>query len=229
MTSQHEIDEMLRLTLEDHRLSRGERRALEATLSRWNADEQQLALLRSRAFAIARDELVGPTGHGVLDWLEEVTKALIPKQATSTSEETTAHFTPGNDCLNAIVGQFRRARNSADVCVFTITDDRITSAILDAVSRRVNVRIITDNDKASDLGSDIQRLSSAGIAIRVDRTEYHMHHKFAVFDRRVTLTGSYNWTRGAAEYNEENLIVTDNRQLTQQYNETFEKLWQKLA
>ncbi len=36
----------------------------------------------------------------------------------------------------------------------------------------------------------------------------HMHHKFALFDGGRLLTGSYNWTRGAAETNYENVIDT---------------------
>ena len=53
-----------------------------------------------------------------------------------------------------------------------------------------------------------------------------MHHKFAVFDRRILLTGSYNWTRSAAGHNEENLLVTDEAKLVGPYLQRFEKLWE---
>ena len=50
-----------------------------------------------------------------------------------------------------------------DLCVFTITDDRLVEVwILDAHYRGVRVRIITDNDKAADLGSDIDQLPRGG-------------------------------------------------------------------
>jgi cardiolipin hydrolase len=119
-------------------------------------------------------------------------------------------------------------RHKVDICVFTITDNRISSAISDAHRRGVRVRIITDNDKVHDAGSDIQELASAGIPIKVDRTQYHMHHKFALFDGNRLLTGSYNWTRGAAEYNEENFVVTSNPDLVNPFNQVFEQLWQDL-
>ena len=54
-----------------------------------------------------------------------------------------------------------------------------------------------------DLGSDIERHVKAGIAVKVDRTEHHMHHKFAVVDGKSVVTGSYNWTKSAAEFNQE--------------------------
>jgi cardiolipin hydrolase len=34
----------------------------------------------------------------------------------------------------------------------------------------------------------------------------HMHHKFAIIDKIVLLTGSFNWTAQAVNGNQENLI-----------------------
>jgi mitochondrial cardiolipin hydrolase len=95
--------------------------------------------------------------------------------------------------------------------------------------RGVNLRVITDNDKLFDEGSDIERLSSAGIPVRVDNTEYHMHHKFAIFDGTLLLNGSYNWTRSAALYNEENYILTGDQRLIRFFAELFNTLWEKFG
>jgi hypothetical protein len=138
------------------------------------------------------------------------------------------HFSPGDECLFAICRQIEAAEKSADVCVFTITDDRIASRLLDAHRRGVRVRIITDNDKAYDDGSDVHRLGRAGIEVRVDRTPFHMHHKFALFDDRRMLTGSYNWTRGAARDNQENVVVSDDPRLLKPFGREFAGLWDKL-
>jgi phosphatidylserine/phosphatidylglycerophosphate/cardiolipin synthase-like enzyme len=35
------------------------------------------------------------------------------------------------------------------------------------------------------------------------------HHKFAIFDGKTLLNGSYDWTRSAFTKNEENVLVTD--------------------
>ena len=135
------------------------------------------------------------------------------------------HFSPGDDCPSAIVTQIEGTQRSLDVCVFTITDDRITSSLLDAHRRGVRVRIITDNDKAHDEGSDVRRLSRAGIEVREDASPFHMHHKFAIFDGRMMLTGSYNWTRGAARNNQENLIVSSDPRLLAPFEREFSTLW----
>ena len=121
------------------------------------------------------------------------------------------------------------SRRTANICVFTITDNRVSEAILDAHRRNVSVRIVTDNEKAEDLGSDVERLEAAGIPVRVDRSPFHMHHKFAILDGKTLVMGSYNWTRGAARDNQENLIVTNDLRLVKPFSDTFDHLWNQLG
>ena len=132
-------------------------------------------------------------------------------------------------CLATIIQHLRNARHSVDVCVFTLSDDRIASEVLAAHARGVALRFITDNDKETDSGSDVTRLRAAGVPIAVDRTDAHMHHKFAIFDGRWLLNGSYNWTRSASALNEENLVTTNDTTLLRQFQGAFDKLWAKLA
>ena len=226
--SSDEFDRILKHTLSDYRVSRGERRVLKSVLDEMDADEQQLAFLRHRAFEIARHEVLGPEADAVLRWLEDVVKVLQPNPDASVPSPK-AYFSPGERCVNAILGLLKQTRRTADICVFTITDDRVSDAIVEAQRRRVDVRIITDNDKAEDRGSDIERLDAAGVPVRVDRTSNHMHHKFAIFDKSRVATGSYNWTRSAAKYNEENLVVAYDTGLIRQFRDEFEKLWNSLA
>jgi phosphatidylserine/phosphatidylglycerophosphate/cardiolipin synthase-like enzyme len=165
----------------------------------------------------------------VFTWLEDVLKVLNPVQTAGPTESpSAAFFSPGQACLAQIAHRFATARRTADVCVFTITDDRITRALLDAHRRKVRVRVITDNEKAFDAGSDIERIGAAGVPVKVDRTPYHMHHKYAIFDGTRLLNGSYNWTRGAAEQNEENVVDTADPKLVAAFQAAFDKLWTAL-
>lgn len=224
-----EVDRALRATLDDGRLSRGEREALLELLKESPVDAARLAQLRARAFAIAREGLNDPQAMARLSWAEDLVKLLAQLQPAVAPASSRACFSPGDGCLTTILGELGRVRKTADICVFTITDDRISHAILAAHQRRVAVRIITDNDKQHDHGSDIERLRSAGIALRVDMTEHHMHHKFAVLDGATLLNGSYNWTRSAATHNEENLIVTSDAALVATFAKQFASMWDALG
>lgn len=224
-----EVDEVLRQTLDDARLSRSERKVLTALFAEHADYPARLDLFRHRAFAIAREALSSHHDRQLLDWLEEVIKALgmasgSPEKAPQLAE---AYFSPGDSCLRRIVSLIRGAQRSIEICVFTITDDRIANALVEAHTRGVALRIISDDEKVLDLGSDIERLAKEGIAVRVDRSEFHMHHKFALFDRSLLVTGSYNWTRAAAKHNEENIVVTGDPRLLNSFATTFDGLWRE--
>ncbi len=51
-----------------------------------------------------------------------------------------------------------------------------------------------------------------------------MHHKFALFDGRSLLNGSYNWTRSAFTQNEENVVVGSDLRLIDIFQAQFDKM-----
>lgn len=135
------------------------------------------------------------------------------------------NYAHGPTNLTKFLGYLGSATQTCDICVFTITCDEIANVILDLHRRGVRVRVISDDDQANSLGSDISKFVSAGIPVKVDHSKTHMHHKFCVIDNRLLLTGSFNWTRQAVLGNQENVVVLDDPYLVGQFNQQFEKLW----
>lgn len=221
-----QIRKMLQQTFEDFQMTRSERSALSQIFDHLNLSAHHLALIRSEAFQIFRDQPPQPgMREQSLGWLEDVMKILSRPASEDSAPKSEAWFSPNDECARRICRMIASATRQIDICVFTITDDRVSEAIQESHQRRVSIRIITDDDKSFDRGSDIDRLSRAGIPVRIDRSEYHMHHKFAVFDSKYVLTGSYNWTRSASEKNEENFIITSDPALLYRFEAEFEKLW----
>jgi cardiolipin hydrolase len=223
-----QIDDLLKSTLDDFRVSRGEKRILEGIVREHGDSEQQLGFLRHRAFAVARESIVGSEGIPAMEWLEDAIKVFQSREEPD-QNSTQVYFSPGDDCPQIIVNQLERATSSIDICVFTITDNRIADSIRDAFVRGVAVRIISDNDKSLDPGSDIERLMGLGVPVRIDQTDHHMHHKYAVFDQKTTLTGSYNWTRSADKHNDENFLITGEASINRAYLGHFDRLWDALG
>jgi len=100
------------------------------------------------------------------------------------------------------------------------------------------VRVISDDDTALNSGSKLFALAREGIATAVDSTidvrasggkvealARHMHHKFAIVDGRLLLTGSYNWTYSAASVNCENALATDDMFFVERYAAEFTRMW----
>lgn len=219
-----EVDRILKSTLDDLKLSRGERQALKQVAADLDADKR--AFLRNRAFVVAREALATESAPEIFEWIEDVIKALDLPPEPRTRSDMAVHFSPGPACLDCIVELTNEARTSIDVCVFTITDDRVAGPILRAHKRGVAIRVISDNEKSLDEGSDIMRMKYAGIPVRIDVSEHHMHHKYAIFDRRTVITGSYNWTRSAAEFNRENIIMSSDPRMIEPFQKSFEELWE---
>jgi mitochondrial cardiolipin hydrolase len=221
------LDELLRQTLAG-RLPTADRKAL-ADWADHHPGDADRAVARARAFALVHSSVPTEATH-VIDWLEEVVRVLARTGTDlSTGEKANAFFSPGKTCIQEVLRQFELARQWCDICVFTITDDRITDAIIRASSRGVAVRVITDDEKSHDLGSDIDKLQMCGIPCKMDVGNVaHMHHKFALFDRRRLMTGSFNWTRSASEQNEESLLVTPDPDLVSLFAERFEYLWGRM-
>ncbi|KAF9090375.1 hypothetical protein BGX23_006012 [Mortierella sp. AD031] len=135
-------------------------------------------------------------------------------------------FFPSENSFNNFIKTLDNAKKSLDICVFTITDNEVAEVVIRAHERGVRVRIITDDDKSEDLGADVKRLAREhDIPTRVDGSPSHMHHKFAIIDDSLVMTGSYNWTKGARYQNREDLTLTNSAKAVRAFKSEFEKLW----
>src|SRR5882762_4204765 len=181
----------LEQSIADEQFSTSEKKTLKALVADRQLDQDQLNFLRSKVYELANAKVTDTNYRFIIEWIRMVSNALVARS----TEKSQAFFSPGESCCDVIIYQISHAVKRIHICVFTISDDRITEAIMTSHKKGLEIRIITDNDKLRDLGSDIDRLAKAGIAVKMDSTPNHMHHKFMVVDDRSLLTGSYNWTR----------------------------------
>ncbi|MCC4799267.1 phosphatidylserine synthase [Enterovibrio norvegicus] len=218
----------LEASIEDYRLDDNERRELQAELAESVLSDEDRSYLRNLSFKLVQKEIANQGDAAALvRWLERVVKVLDNIISASSTETATSWFSPGRTCAAGIIEQLKLARHSIDICVFTIADNDLTKHILDAHKRGIKVRIVTDNDKMYDRGSDVDYLAEQGVAVKIDTTQYHMHHKFAIFDEQRLINGSFNWTRSASKYNQEDITLTDDRRFVTAFSRQFETLWQK--
>ncbi len=232
-----DAERFLAKTLDDLTLSGGEKQALSAWLAEHAKTDQLRGVVRHAAFDLARKAAMGLPAGRVIDWLEDVMRTVAPVQpaapAAGPAPDDLVFFSPGDACWRHLAHRIGQTRRTMDLCVFTITDDRVSNPILDAHRRGVKVRIVTDNEKALDPGSDVQRFMAAGIPVKFDPARGpgaaglsgHMHHKFALFDGARFVNGSYNWTRGAAEVNFENVVESADPKLVAAFAAEFDRLW----
>jgi len=184
----------------------------------------QLIELRHRLFHEARKIESGSQGQQTLSWLQNCFD-LVDNNMFRMHQ---VYFSPGTEILESISELLKQTRQTLDLCVFTITDERLAGDLVECLDRGIKIRLITDDEKIYDHGSAILDLKNAGIPVKIDHSRYHMHHKFGIIDSRIVFTGSFNWTYTASSHNQENLLATSNFEIVKQYTEQYELLWNEM-
>jgi cardiolipin hydrolase len=215
--------------LKSGEVTSSDRKEIKAYLKKHKFSHHQLNVTRSKVFDLLQDTAKTAELTRTITWIEEINKCLLPKENNNSNTNNRSYFSPGDDCENAIIHQLNLVKDSVKICVFTISENEITDAIINCHKRGKSVQVITDNDKINDLGNDIRRIAKEGITVKVDATRNHMHHKFCIFDNKTLLTGSYNWTKSAAHYNQENVLLTEDDNSVKSYLQEFDRLWKKFS
>jgi len=182
---------------------------------------------KANLFNNLREKEIDARTISIINLIEQSLKIIQPTAIKIA--EPKAFFSPRENCYLNIIEEIEKSKESIDICVFTISDNRISERVIEAHNRGLKVRIITDNEKLFDKGSDIEYLYRSGIDVKIDNTKHHMHHKFAIFDKKRLITGSYNWTLSANEYNHENIVVLKNAKLIGKFVTVFNKLWAEMS
>lgn len=163
-------------------------------------------------------------GVGAIRWLDS-SYLLIEHNSFRLHEVL---FSPGQDIPENLGFYLSQAKKSIDICVYTISDEKLAKCLVAMHKRGIKVRIITDNHKMQDAGSQIKAMAREGVSVKIDNSKYHMHNKFGIIDDRIIFTGSYNWTYTAQQYNQENLILTTNYTIVHKFIDEFAALWDSM-
>lgn len=169
--------------------------------------------------------------HRLLPWSATALLVLLatsPARAAPTPASPRVCFSPGGRCNVRLAAELDRARKRIDVAVYFLTDPLLRAALSRAKQRGVAVRLILD--KACVQKAARYCPVPADLCTTVTRPrDATMHHKFALIDGRLLVTGSMNYTKSAATRNFENLLFLRNRRLIAAYAKEFERVWKRLG
>ncbi|XP_029433301.1 mitochondrial cardiolipin hydrolase [Rhinatrema bivittatum] len=129
--------------------------------------------------------------------------------------------------LSRLMLRLLSARRTLELCLFSFSNPQLARTVLLLHKRRVQVRLIADSDYMAVRGSQVGVLRKAGIEVRHDQHAGYMHHKFAVVDKTVLITGSLNWTTQAIQTNRENILILEDAVVVKAFLEEFERIWQE--
>ena len=143
----------------------------------------------------------------------------------STLAKTEVYFSLSDNPQKAIIKNINQAEAFINIAMYIFTDREIAIPLVKARERGVKVRLYLDQDQVDYKYSQSRFLVQKGIKTRISTNNYIMHNKFAIIDNRILLTGSYNWTFSANHRNDENLMVIDDPEIIEIFQNQFINLW----
>jgi phosphatidylserine/phosphatidylglycerophosphate/cardiolipin synthase-like enzyme len=155
--------------------------------------------------------------------LNPSTETLIIK--TENSASVSVCFTPGEECAKKIVDEIASAKQSIWVQAYSFTSQEIARALVVAMKRGVELKVILDRSQKGDRYSSYDFFSRSGVSVLLDSKHAIAHNKIMVIDGKRVITGSFNFTKAAQEKNAENLLFIEDPEIAQAYSENFLKHW----
>ena len=143
--------------------------------------------------------------------------------------EVEAVFTRDGSVATLIEGHIRAAARSFDGALYRFNSQSLARALEAAAARGVWLRLVIDRNKYEESKATQEMLARRRLRFRLaygrSGRGSKMHHKFAILDDAMVLTGSYNWTLGSEEQNYENLVILRDPRQIEHYQREFEMLW----
>lgn len=127
----------------------------------------------------------------------------------------------------ALQSLYLSTQSNLDIAIYSLTHPVIVQAIGDAYKRGIKVRIITDKTQAAGATQKhaMNDLITIGIPIKIDAHSGLMHLKMSVVDGNIATIGSYNYSKGASEDNDEVLMIVNETWFAQLCQNEFDRLW----
>ena len=177
----------------------------------------------------------------------------LPKSIAWDNTTITLQFSPTsssqdwrlstNGSIDEII---RNADNSIDLALFVFSEQLITNTLQQKQQQGIKINGVFDRGFAFRYYSEvldmlgvtiydrcqpetnnnpwIKSLNTVGTANSA--TGDKLHHKFALVDDRIVITGSHNWSQAANHRNDEALIIINNLTLARHFRQEFQRLSQ---
>lgn len=164
-------------------------------------------------------------GHGYFGSQSKATE--VPD-----SRDIEIAFSPDGGAQDLVLKVIHSSRSSIQVMAYSFTSPSVTKALIQAKKRGVKVELLVDHKH--NLGSEargnarsaLNSLINNGIAVRASHQFAISHDKVIIVDGRHVQTGSFNYSKAAAESNSENvLVVWNDAKVAKSYEQHWRSRW----
>ena len=142
------------------------------------------------------------------------------------AREISVIFAPETDEISPIAEAINAAQSSIHLMVFVFSLDDLADAIVEKLADPdVVVRGIFENRNSKASWSQLPTLHCAGAEMRQDGNPFTLHHKVMIIDAETVITGSFNFSKNAAESNDENIVIIRDAVIASLYLDEWQRVW----
>jgi phosphatidylserine/phosphatidylglycerophosphate/cardiolipin synthase-like enzyme len=162
--------------------------------------------------------------------------------------QVTIHFSPAAKSqdwattTNGLIGQtLGRSKSQTDLALFVFSESQLGEVLEASSARQVPVRLLIDREFAyrpysqmlAMLGVTPCQFSNRHVWVKPITTAGVpelpsgdlLHHKFAVIDKSLVITGSHNWSAAGNYKNDETLLVIESPIVAAHFQREFDGLY----
>ena len=123
------------------------------------------------------------------------------------------YFLPEDSKLakDHIVKLIKNSKTSIDIAMYNLGYKKFIKQLKKAKKNGVDVNIVYDK------GADLSKLEAKKIKEK-------LHTKLAIFDKKIVVFGSANWTKASFSENYEIIYISDDEKLVNKFNKFFKGL-----
>jgi phosphatidylserine/phosphatidylglycerophosphate/cardiolipin synthase-like enzyme len=136
------------------------------------------------------------------------------------------YFSPDDGVAGRILELLNLAHESIYFMAFSFTSDDLAKAIIDRQIAGVEIGGIMDGDQLKmNIGNEYENFRKNYLDVLLDANPGLMHHKVIIIDKRIVITGSYNFTASAEAKNDENIIIIFDSDIAAQYLSEYQRVY----
>lgn len=173
---------------------------------------------------------------------------LAPGSTVTVQFSPTSTVQPWEQSVNGLIGTtLNQAVQTVEMALFVFSEQLLSNVLAARHQQGIQVRALIDPsfvyrdysealdmmgvtllNKACQVEEGNQPWMGAIATVGAPRLADGdlLHHKFAIVDQHVVITGSQNWSAAANNGNDENLLVINNATVAAHFHREFERLYQ---
>ena len=135
-------------------------------------------------------------------------------------------FAAESDEIGALKAEIEGASRSIHFMTFVFSLEELAEAILlQANQPEFVVKGVFEKRNSTASWSQLPALHCAGAAMRQDGNRYVLHHKVIIIDEGTVISGSFNFSRSAAQSNDENIVIIRDATIAGLYLDEWKRIW----